>query len=102
NKILFFFFSRRRRHTRCYRDWSSDVCSSDLVVEQQQYVFDNFWNKATPANQRITEIEEGRTIRYETKVFRNEEEIASKIKESLRSEERRVGKECRSRKETDH
>src|SRR5215470_8075645 len=31
-RILFpsFFFSSRRRHTRCYRDWSSDVCSSDL------------------------------------------------------------------------
>src|SRR2546429_9785709 len=28
---LFFFFSSRRRHTRCSRDWSSDVCSSDLV-----------------------------------------------------------------------
>src|SRR5207245_3005447 len=29
--VLFcFFFSSRRRHTRCYRDWSSDVCSSDL------------------------------------------------------------------------
>src|SRR5207245_6422624 len=28
---LVFFFSSRRRHTRCYRDWSSDVCSSDLV-----------------------------------------------------------------------
>src|SRR5207245_6316479 len=27
-----FFFSSRRRHTRCYRDWSSDVCSSDLHV----------------------------------------------------------------------
>src|SRR6266542_4812283 len=27
---LSFFFSSRRRHTRCYRDWSSDVCSSDL------------------------------------------------------------------------
>src|SRR5207245_6390026 len=26
-----FFVSSRRRHTRCYRDWSSDVCSSDLV-----------------------------------------------------------------------
>src|SRR3989442_3177870 len=26
----FFFFSSRRRHTRCGRDWSSDVCSSDL------------------------------------------------------------------------
>src|SRR3989304_2323723 len=27
------FFSSRRRHTRCSRDWSSDVCSSDLVVQ---------------------------------------------------------------------
>src|SRR6266498_5459141 len=29
--FFFFFFSSRRRHTRCGRDWSSDVCSSDLV-----------------------------------------------------------------------
>src|SRR6266699_5467038 len=28
--MLLFFFSSRRRHTRCGRDWSSDVCSSDL------------------------------------------------------------------------
>src|SRR2546422_7246796 len=30
-QCFFFFFSSRRRHTRCSRDWSSDVCSSDLV-----------------------------------------------------------------------
>src|SRR3989449_6617091 len=29
----FFFFSSRRRHTRCSRDWSSDVCSSDLLYD---------------------------------------------------------------------
>src|SRR5205809_4022031 len=29
--MIFFFFSSRRRHTRCSRDWSSDVCSSDLL-----------------------------------------------------------------------
>src|SRR6266550_6463948 len=29
--LFFFFFSSRRRHTRCSRDWSSDVCSSDLA-----------------------------------------------------------------------
>src|SRR6266511_4444206 len=29
--MFFFFFSSRRRHTRFSRDWSSDVCSSDLV-----------------------------------------------------------------------
>src|SRR5205814_6801736 len=30
--FFFFFFSSRRRHTRCLSDWSSDVCSSDLVA----------------------------------------------------------------------
>src|SRR3712207_7293872 len=30
--MLVFFFSSRRRHTRYWRDWSSDVCSSDLLV----------------------------------------------------------------------
>src|SRR5947199_7392391 len=29
--MMFFFFSSRRRHTRCLSDWSSDVCSSDLI-----------------------------------------------------------------------
>src|SRR5690349_22710016 len=29
--VFFFFFSSRRRHTRSLRDWSSDVCSSDLA-----------------------------------------------------------------------
>src|SRR5205814_7135465 len=29
---VFFFFSSRRRHTRCLSDWSSDVCSSDLLT----------------------------------------------------------------------
>src|SRR2546422_3253863 len=33
--MFFFFFSSRRRHTRCSRDWSSDVCSSDLVFEDK-------------------------------------------------------------------
>src|SRR6266498_3681175 len=32
---MFFFFSSRRRHTRCGRDWSSDVCSSDLDLTEQ-------------------------------------------------------------------
>src|SRR5256884_1209115 len=31
---FFFFFSSRRRHTRCSRDWSSDVCSSDLEARE--------------------------------------------------------------------
>src|SRR2546422_8736900 len=32
---MFFFFSSRRRHTRCSRDWSSDVCSSDLPLARE-------------------------------------------------------------------
>src|SRR3712207_4274059 len=31
-RVCFFFFSSRRRHTRYWRDWSSDVCSSDLII----------------------------------------------------------------------
>src|SRR6266403_1616743 len=33
--FLFFFFSSRRRHTRSLRDWSSDVCSSDLLAPRE-------------------------------------------------------------------
>src|SRR5438128_1457066 len=36
--VCLFFFSSRRRHTRCYRDWSSDVCSSDLSVGDAVYL----------------------------------------------------------------
>src|SRR5947199_3300852 len=32
--VVFFFFSSRRRHTRCLSDWSSDVCSSDLQLAE--------------------------------------------------------------------
>src|SRR5215813_8715457 len=35
--FFFFFFSSRRRHTRCGRDWSSDVCSSDLTTRTFAY-----------------------------------------------------------------
>src|SRR5690554_6956033 len=36
-----FFFSSRRRHTRCGRDWSSDVCSSDLPLTSGQLSLKN-------------------------------------------------------------
>src|SRR6266498_1601933 len=39
--LLFFFFSSRRRHTRCGRDWSSDVCSSDLTAARVVTGFDS-------------------------------------------------------------
>src|SRR5262245_64183914 len=34
--LVLFFFSSRRRHTRCLSDWSSDVCSSDLLGSREE------------------------------------------------------------------
>src|SRR5690554_7468294 len=46
---VFFFFSSRRRHTRCGRDWSSDVCSSDLGISRGfDGIEENFMDVATP------------------------------------------------------
>src|SRR5690625_6592211 len=36
--MIYFFFSSRRQHTRWQRDWSSDVCSSDLRIERDERV----------------------------------------------------------------
>src|SRR5207245_5339089 len=71
NLPLRFFFSSRRRHTSCYRDWSSDVCSSDLLPCTQPYTT---------------------TSRALMSAF----SFAAIPTVNLRSEERRVGKECRS------
>src|SRR5690606_40775176 len=38
---FYFFFSSRRRHTRFSRDWSSDVCSSDLAREMKEQLLDS-------------------------------------------------------------
>src|SRR3712207_2337202 len=38
-EIVFFFFSSRRRHTRYWRDWSSDVCSSDLSIFENEIYY---------------------------------------------------------------
>src|SRR6478752_1828418 len=46
----FFFFASRRRHTRCSRDWSSDVCSSDLVRAGQLSRVVHGWYKTGPAS----------------------------------------------------
>src|SRR2546429_6128969 len=45
--LSFFFFSSRRRHTRCSRDWSSDVCSSDLG-ESAYLKFARKWIRTCP------------------------------------------------------
>src|SRR3989449_11405098 len=59
---VFFFFSSRRRHTRCSRDWSSDVCSSDL--EHYAGVFPTW---LAPVQARVLPVSEkhaayGRTV----------------------------------------
>src|SRR5204863_2279976 len=77
--LFFFFFSSRRRHTRSLRDWSSDVCSSDLFVHTR--------------NGKIDHV-----INAELGIAMNDGVERSEARQQpLRSEERRVGKECRSR-----
>src|SRR5258705_1382126 len=71
------FFSSRRRHTRCLSDWSSDVCSSDLA--------DKLWGAQTQRSLQNFDISGEQQPR----------EIIHAL--AQRSEERRVGKECRSR-----
>src|SRR3989449_1848212 len=51
--MVFFFFSSRRRHTRCSRDWSSDVCSSDLEAED----FDGRFSFRLDAAAPLAEVE---------------------------------------------
>src|SRR5207248_4800453 len=78
--LFFFFFSSRRRHTRSYGDWSSDVCSSDL--------------DSCAGSQTLPGTVHCRELR------RPQPQPGGK--RIIRSEERRVGKECRSRWATYH
>src|SRR6266498_5018195 len=50
--MFFFFFSSRRRHTRCGRDWSSDVCSSDLWDGGGRHPAHCGWCAVTRAGER--------------------------------------------------
>src|SRR5436309_11859951 len=85
--FFFFFFSSRRRHTRFSRDWSSDVCSSDLS---------SFSVCAGPI---VRFGNEDQRRRYLPRLAKGEILGGFSLTEpdSGRSEERRVGKECRSR-----
>src|SRR5437867_5261889 len=47
--LRFFFFSSRRRHTRSYGDWSSDVCSSDLPRPEKPPHVEEFQISGEPA-----------------------------------------------------
>ena len=51
----------------------------EIVEYQRQYVFDSFWSRAIPAEQKNKEIEEG-IIHYETKVLENKEQIFNHMK----------------------
>src|SRR5688572_32493590 len=99
-----FFFSSRRRHTRFDYDWSSDVCSSDLDdpagtesprSKRRQWCSDAGEEREWQCSQSRLECT---VAAHELKVLRDEEDEAEQAKERCRrSEERRVGKECRSR-----
>src|SRR5256886_3764839 len=91
----FFFFSSRRRHTRFDCDWSSDVCSSDLLLRNAGRAglpvtiyrpLDITGSLRTGALSTATEM--CALIRFITDTG---------LAPDIRSEERRVGKECRSR-----
>src|SRR2546430_7838072 len=93
--VFFFFFSSRRRHTRFDCDWSSDVCSSDLWQIQ-----DN--DQAMSASEYIPLIvgyHNGAAVRLGdiAQVSDSVQDLRNDGLANGRSEERRVGKECRSR-----
>src|SRR5699024_12048129 len=83
---FFFFFSSRRRHTRSKRDWSSDVCSSDLAGISRRW------------HDQFARYEKRPRVR--APIGRMAQMVIASVPET-RSEERRVGKECRSRWSTD-
>src|SRR5437899_7072738 len=93
---IFFFFSSRRRHTRCLSDWSSDVCSSDLFGDIQDV---DVIAEASPVRRQIV-----RPIDFEVLTSpggdlqkQGNDMGLGFVTFPPRSEERRVGKECRSR-----
>src|SRR5688572_32666714 len=83
-----FFFSSRRRHTRFDCDWSSDVCSSDLN-DWNQWSAPITVNEVSPAKPEVDQI--GTVVLKDLNSSND-----AKLK-AVRSEERRVGKECRCR-----
>src|SRR5258705_7813089 len=92
----FFFFSSRRRHTRCLSDWSSDVCSSDLLQPRKVSV------ELRNSKSRLARLEEA--ARKAVGIYGKSDGVSmpedfprSMGRLRARSEERRVGKECRSR-----
>src|SRR5947209_19872184 len=83
--FFFFFFSSRRRHTRYWRDWSSDVCSSDLRRSVRSSSRHPDQLQARDAD--VFDAQRG---------WADGEGLRRRGRRGSRSEERRVGKECRS------
>src|SRR5690625_6109031 len=85
--MTLFFFSSRRRHTRWPRDWSSDVCSSDLA----KFVIINNGVLNIINNPKKRDLQKTKSF------LESKQQIAAEelFLYSSRSEERRVGKECR-------
>src|SRR5256885_10394568 len=90
-----FFFSSRRRHTRLQGDWSSDVCSSDLVtiLEKQNRLGGHAHTVDVEVDGHCVAIDAGLDF-FTPRVWPTFFRLLNILK---RSEERRVGKECRSR-----
>src|SRR2546430_11184675 len=90
----YFFFSSRRRHTRFDCDWSSDVCSSDLAAAVGFRVDNYLMMETHNLGQLIPPRTEQPIIPYKGAIVL---EPKVGLHDNVRSEERRVGKECRSR-----
>src|SRR5690625_2330536 len=59
---FFFFFSSRRRHTRWPRDWSSDVCSSDLATDATRQIIGPEVLAALPDHAVLINVGRGATV----------------------------------------
>src|SRR3712207_8769724 len=91
------FFSSRRRHTRYWRDWSSDVCSSDLGEDLVEMEADERAQRGLFLAFQYPYAVPGVTVASFLRSAINAIRKARNGGEDDRSEERRVGKECRSR-----
>src|SRR5438477_13120922 len=89
---VFFFFSSRRRHTRLTCDWSSDVCSSDLDSVRRLEILSAGLDKLA-AGIDAADAVDNEFVDALIDWLGPCEEAPSDL---LRSEERRVGKECSS------
>src|SRR5258707_8404995 len=94
-RIFFFFFSSRRRHTRYWRDWSSDVCSSDLILNLFFFFSEDYLTFLTPGG--LNKFNMPTALERSGDFSQTTTTTGVPIRITDRSEERRVGKECRSR-----